>query len=199
MGQAVALNLDYEPGQTPLDPDEATGLLPGHITTQGDLNEWEQANILRAEQWLGRQGKTEVMSEAFCRELHRRMFDKTWRWAGLFRQSDKNIGCDWRQVPLKLRQLLDNTAFQLAEKVYPLDEAATRFHHQLVLVHPFPSGNGRHARLMTDVLTRQQGGARFSWGERNLVAAGTARQNYIEALRAADTGGMQPLTAFVRS
>ena len=199
MGQAVALNLDYEPGQTPLDPDEAAGLLPGHITTQGDLNEWEQANILRAEQWAGRQRKAQVLSEAFCRELHRRMFDQTWRWAGQFRQSDKNIGCDWRQVPLKLRQLLDNTAFQLAEGVYPLDEAASRFHHQLVLVHPFPNGNGRHARLMTDLLLRQQGGTRFTWGERNLVAAGTARQSYINALRAADAGDLQPLMVFVRS
>lgn len=190
---------DLKPGQTPLDPDEAAGLLPGHITTQGDLNEWEQANILRAEQWLGRQRKAEVLSEAFCRALHRRMFDQTWRWAGQFRQSDKNIGCDWRQVPLKLRQLLDNTAFQLAEQVYPLDEAATRFHHQLVLVLPFPNGNGRHARLMTDVLLQQQGSARFSWGERSLVAAGTARQSYISALRAADAGDMLPLMGFVRS
>lgn len=199
MVQAVALNLLYEPGQTPLDADEAAQLIPRHITTQGALDEWEQANILRAVQWMGRKQKLDVLTEEFCRELHRRMFDRTWKWAGQFRRSDKNIGCPWSQVPMRLRQLLDNTAYQLAEKVYALDEAAACFHHQLVLVHPFPNGNGRHSRLMTDCLLKRQGGEPFSWGRRNLASAGEARLRYIEALRAADAGDVVPLMNFART
>jgi len=195
----MALNLAYEPGQTPLDADEAAQLIPRHITTQGALDEWEQANILRAAEWAGKKRKLDVLTEDFCRDLHRRMFNRTWKWAGQFRQSDKNIGCPWTQVPMRLRQLLDNTSFQLGEKVFPLDEAATRFHHQLVLVHPFPNGNGRHSRLMTDCLLKQQGSEPFSWGQRNLVAAGKTRKRYIEALRAADAGDIRPLMAFVRA
>jgi Fic-DOC domain mobile mystery protein B len=198
--QAVALNLDYEPGQTPLDADEAAQLVPRHITTQGALDEWEQVNILKAVQWAARQKQPTVLSEDFCRELHRRMFDRTWRWAGHFRQSDKNIGCAWPQIATRLRQLLDNTGHQLSEKVFPTDETAARFHHQLVLVHPFPNGNGRHSRLMTDCLMRHCGTTPFSWGSnQNLAAAGETRRRYIAALRAADAGDIAPLMVFVRS
>ncbi len=190
----------YEPGQTPLDLDEAAQLIPRHIATQAALDEWEQANILRAVQWLGRQRRPAVLTEVFCRELHRRMFDKTWRWAGQYRQSDKNIGCDGTQVAARLRQLLDNTAYQLERAVFPLEEAAARFHHQLVLVHPFPNGNGRHARLMADGLLRLHGAAPFHWGSsRPLAEAGNARQRYIAALQAADAGDVAPLLLFARS
>jgi Fic-DOC domain mobile mystery protein B len=189
-----------EAGQTPLDLDEAGGLIPRHITTQGALDEWEQTNILRAVQWQAKQRQPSVLTERYCRALHKHMFDRTWRWAGQFRQSDKNIGCPWPQVPLRLRQLLDNTHYGLAEQVLPLHEAAVRFHHQLVLIHPFPNGNGRHSRLMTDALLREKGAAPFSWGSRqNLAAQGETRQRYIQALQAADGGDLAALMRFVES
>lgn len=198
----MALTLAYEPGQTPLDADEAAQLIPTHLTTQGDLDEWEQTNILEGRQWLERQlrRKPEVLTEDFCRQLHQRMFGKTWKWAGTFRNSDKNIGCPWPQVPVRLRQLLDNTVYQFGIKPpLVLDEVAARFHHALVLVHPFPNGNGRHSRLMTDVLLRARGVEPFSWGRHNLAKAGEARTQYIAALRTADGGDFGPLFAFVRS
>ncbi len=74
-----------------------------------------------------------------------------------------------------------------------------RFHHQLVSVHPFPNGNGRHARLMTDLLLREVGGEAFTWGSRDLAAQGQARSGYIAALRDADGGNYARLRAFVRS
>ena len=188
------------PGQTPLDADEASALLPRHIATQSALNEWEQANILRAVQWLHRRRAATVLSEHFCRTLHRHMFDRTWRWAGQFRRSDKNIGCAWPEVPTRLRQLLDNTAYWVATGVFPLDQAAAKLHHQLVWIHLFPNGNGRHARLMADSLLRQQGAAPFSWGAgQSLDAPGATRQRYITALRAADAGDAAALLAFARS
>ena len=201
MVQAVALELTYAPGQTPLDADEVAQLKPRHITTQGVLDEWEQSNILQAQRWLVRARMPEVLTEEFCRELHRRMFNQTWRWAGTFRQSDKNIGCDWTQVPMRLRQLLDNTQYWLQEKVFSVDEAVIRFHHQLVwVVHGFPNGNGRHARLMTDCLLRQCQAQAFSWGgSQNLVDSGDARRQYLASLRAADAGDFGLLLAFVRS
>jgi len=196
----VALGSESNFGQTPLDPDEASQLVPSHLVTQAALNEWEQANILQAVRWLARARVGEVLTEGFCRELHRRMFGRTWKWAGTFRLSNKNIGCDWTEVPVRLRQLLDNARFWLDEKVYPVDVAAARFHHQLVLVHPFPNGNGRHARLMTDRWLRQCGTKPFSWGDgADLVAQSTARDRYLAALRAADNGDCEPLLAFLRS
>jgi Fic-DOC domain mobile mystery protein B len=195
------MEFQYAPGATPLDPDEAAGLVPSHITTQGDLNAWEQANILLAERWVARQIKRDLLNEGFVRDLHRRMFDKTWRWAGTFRQSNKNIGVDWTQVAVKLRNLLDNTRFQIDHKVFEPDELVVRFHHQLVWVHAFPNGNGRHARLMADVLAQQLGRPRMTWGgaDVELVSMGTVRDRYLKALREADQGQWSALIAFARS
>ena len=195
------MEFQYAPGATPLDPDEAAGLVPSHITTQADLNAWEQANILQAVRWVARQKKHALLTEGFVRDLHRRMFDQTWKWAGTFRQSNKNIGVDWTQVAVKLRNLLDNTRFQIDHKVFEPDELVVRFHHQLVWVHAFPNGNGRHARLMADVLAQQLGRPRMTWGgaDVELVSMGTVRDRYLRALREADQGQWSALIAFARS
>jgi Fic-DOC domain mobile mystery protein B len=186
------------PGATPIDPDEAAGLLPRHITTQAELNAWEEANIVTAESWAFRQKKREVLEDGFVRELHRKMFNKTWRWAGTFRSSNQNIGVQWSQISARLHDLLANTRYQMAQHVFPADELAVRFHHQLVWVHPFPNGNGRHARLMADVLIQRLGGTRFSWGWTSL-ASGEARDKYLSALRSADRGDVGPLLKFARA
>ncbi|WP_330215352.1 mobile mystery protein B [Pseudomonas sp. AM8] len=195
----MAIELELKPGQTPLDPDEVAGLKPRHIATQGELDEWEAQNILKASRWVARQKKLDVLNDHFCRELHVKMFDDTWKWAGTFRKSDKNIGCDWTQIVVNLRQLLDNVAYWLEHNVFPPEEIAVRFHHRLVWLHAFPNGNGRHARLMTDCLLRQCGLAPFSWGRGNLVIVNEVRQRYIQALRAADANDYALLLAFVRS
>ena len=195
------MEFQYAPGATPLDPDEAAGLVPSHITTQADLNAWEQANILQAVRWVARQKKRDLLTEGFMRDLHRRMFDQTWKWAGTFRQSNKNIGVDWTQLAVKLRNLLDNTRFQIDHKVFEPDELVVRLHHQLVWVHAFPNGNGRHARLMADVLAQQLGRPRMTWGgaDVELVSMGTVRDRYLKALREADQGQWSALIAFARS
>ena len=195
------MEFQYAPGATPLDPDEAAGLVPSHITTQADLNAWEQANILQAVRWVARQKKRDLLTEGFVRDLHRRMFDQTWKWAGTFRQSNKNIGVDRTQVAVKLLNLLDITRFQIDHKVFEPDELVVRFHHQLVWVHAFPNGNGRHARLMADVLAQQLGRPRMTWGgaDVELVSMGTVRDRYLKALREADQGQWSALIAFARS
>ena len=195
------MEFQYAPGATPLDPDEAAGLVPSHITTQADLNAWEQANILQAVRWVARQKKRDLLTEGFVRDLHRRMFDQTWKWAGTFRQSNKNIGVDRTQVAVKLLNLLDNTRFQIDHKVFEPDELVVRLHHQLVWVHAFPNGNGRHARLMADVLAQQLGRPRMTWGgaDVELVSMGTVRDRYLKALREADQGQWSALIAFARS
>lgn len=194
----MALTLEYPAGATPLDPNELEGLIPRHLATQQDLNEWEQNNILPARTWLYARVRTNVLSEPFNCDLHRRMFGKTWRWAGQFRQSEKNIGVPWRQVPVRLRQLLDNAQFRLGLPNIDVDREAASFHHQLVLVHAFANGNGRHARLMADALLRERRRVPFTWGRVSLVDAGEVRERYIGALRAADKGNIQPLLEFAR-
>jgi Fic-DOC domain mobile mystery protein B len=195
----MVMAFDYVPGATPIDPDEAAGLLPRHISTQAELNAWEEANIVSADGWAFRQRKRELLDEGFVRDLHRRMFDKTWRWAGTFRSSNKNIGVEWSQISTRLHDLLENTRYQVAHEVLPADELAVRFHHQLVLVHAFPNGNGRHSRLMADAFVTRLGATRFTWGRISLTASGGARDQYLMALRAADNGKPDLLMQFARA
>ena len=193
------MQFEYAPGATPIDPDEAQGLIPKHISTQADLNAWEEMNIVEGADWIARQKIIQGLDEGLVRELHSRMFNQTWQWAGTFRKSAKSIGIDWTQITVALKNLLDNTAYQIENKAMPIDEIVVRFHHQLVLIHAFPNGNGRHARLMADALISSLGGERFSWGGNTSIATpGTTRQYYLSALRAADKGDIAPLMLFAR-
>ena len=194
----MVIALEHVLGQTPLDPDDLAGLKIQHITTQAQLNEYEQLNIVDGQQWGLRQTKKNILDEAFVRLLHKKMFGHVWKWAGTFRHSDKNIGVAWAQVGQRLNQLLGNVAYQMEHGAYPPDEIGVRFHHQLVWIHPFPNGNGRHARLMADLLAVKMGHERFSWGRANLVDAGQARETYIRALQAADQQQYEALMRFAR-
>jgi Fic-DOC domain mobile mystery protein B len=199
MGRLI--DLEQPEGATPLDPDEANGLIPQHIWTQGQLNEWEQANILDAEKWLNRQRfhLAKVTTTDFIKKLHVRMFGKTWTWAGAFRQSNKNIGVDKFEIAVSLYNLLDDVRYQIECQSYSIAELAARFHHRLVLVHPFANGNGRHARMMTDIILLSQGQKRFTWGRaKNLGEVSPVRERYIKALRAADQHNYESLIAFVQ-
>ena len=190
---------EYPPGATPIDADEANDLIPKHITTQADLNAWEEMNIVEGAAWIARQKIIQNLDEGLVRELHRRMFNQTWLWAGTFRKSAKNIGIDWTQIAVALKNLLDNTSYQIKNKVMSIDEIVVRFHHQLVLIHAFPNGNGRHARLIADALIVNLGGKRFSWGSNPAIAnLDVVRQNYLSALRTADKGDITPLMYFAR-
>lgn len=91
------INRNLPEGATPLDPDEAEDLLPSHIRTRKELNVWEQENILVAASWI-RRTRVAALDEMTLRELHRKMFSETWRWAGRFRTSDKTIGIHWPQI-----------------------------------------------------------------------------------------------------
>jgi Fic-DOC domain mobile mystery protein B len=184
---------------TPLTPDEREGLIPTHITLRGELNELEQNNIAEADRWAFER-KRNVLDEAFLKNLHRRMLNKVWRWAGEYRQTEKNIGINppFRIQP-ETHQIIEDAKFWIENKSYAPDELAVRFHHRLVFAHPFANGNGRWSRLAADLLIVQQGGKRFTWGSVNLRPAGDVRRAYIDALHAADNHDLEPLIKFARS
>ena len=195
----MGLKLENPPGATPLDRDEADGLIPKHVITHGQLNEWELRNILDGERWaFGRKHK-DLLSSEFIRRLHKRMFGETWRWAGTYRTTGKNIGVDSAKIAPMLKDLCADAVAQLEHHSYQLDELAARFHHRLVWIHPFPNGNGRFSRTMTDLLLVANGAMRFPWGAGDLISESETRQRYLDALRAADAKDYGPLLAFVRS
>jgi Fic-DOC domain mobile mystery protein B len=183
---------------TPLTEGEKRGLIPAHITYRRELNEAEQENIARAQDWALNRPRDPV-SEKFIKDLHGRMLGEVWRWAGTFRTSERNLGIPFYEIPVALRQLLDDTKAWIEYKAYSPDEIAVRFHHRLVQIHAFSNGNGRHARLTADLLVMRLEGERFSWGSANLQDPGAVRKRYITALQAADNHDIGPLLAFARS
>ncbi|MGA3032107.1 MAG: mobile mystery protein B [Terracidiphilus sp.] len=193
--------LDEEDGKTPLSPEEQADLIPS-LATREELNEWERQNILEAYGWALEEksiGRRDPLTEPYVRELHKRMFDQTWKWAGQYRITEKNIGIPFYQIQNSLAALLGDVRFWLEHETYAPDEIAVRFHHRIVFIHPFSYGNGRHARLMADVLARRQGRPAFTWGGAELTQSGGFRQKYIEALRAADKNEIDLLIGFARS
>jgi Fic-DOC domain mobile mystery protein B len=183
---------------TPLTPEEMRDLIPAYIAYRSELNEAEQENITRALAWaLGR--KRDLLSEKFIRDLHRRMLGDVWKWAGKFRASERNLGLPFYEIPVAVRQLLDDTKAWIEYNTYTGDETAVRLHHRLVQIHPFVNGNGRHSRLMADLLILRLGSEQFSWGRQSLRDAGAMRKRYIAALQSADSHDIRPLLAFARS
>ena len=189
---------DQPEGSTPLSPQDQRGLRQSWITTREDLNAAEQANILAGRAWALR-SRVALISDDYLKRLHRQMFGDVWSWAGKLRTAETNIGALPHEIPVRLRQFLGDVAYWLAHDTYPPDELAARFHHGLVLIHPFTNGNGRHTRLAADLMCRQLGQDAFTWGRVSLDSAGATRQAYLTALRAADRHDLGPLLAFVRS
>lgn len=183
---------------TPLTDEEKRDLRLSYVTTRSDLNAAEQENIARRKAWAAAR-KRDILSEKFIHDLHRRMLGDVWKWAGRFRTSARNIGIDHWDIPVQIHVLLDDARIWIAKNAYPPDEIAVRFHHRLVQIHPFPNGNGRHARMMADQLIAHLGGRQFTWGSGRLTDAGDLRRRYIDALQAADRHDIAPLMAFARS
>jgi Fic-DOC domain mobile mystery protein B len=150
-------------GNTPLSLEELADLIPD-LATKEELNEWERENILLAREWaLGdRTSAVDMASDEYVRKLHGKMFDQTWKWAGEYRRTEKNIGVPFHEIRERLMALFGDVRYWIENNTYSPDEIAVRFHHRLVLIHPFPNGNGRHARLIADVLAMKLGRPAFT-------------------------------------
>ena len=174
----MGLEFDYKDGQTPLDEEEKEGLKIKSITTQGELDEFEQLNIEKAVEWtIHSKFKLEkFLTEKLVKGLHKRMYGDVWKWAGEFRKIEKNIGIPWTE------------------------EIAIRFKHRIVSIHCFPNGNGRHSRMMADIIMESIFGNKiFSWHQSNMVKANETRNQYIKALREADNGNFKQLIEFAKN
>ena len=195
----MGLKLHYTDGQTPIDEDEKEGLKIKSITTQGELDEFEQLNIENAVEWtIHANLKSErILTEKFIKYLHKKMYGDVWKWAGEFRKVDKNIGISWTQIGIELKNLLDDTKYWIDNNTFFPEEISIRFKHRIVAIHCFPNGNGRHSRMMADIMMESIFGKEiFSWNKSNMIKANDVRKEYIAALRKADVGNINPLIKF---
>lgn len=198
----MGLDFDYKDGQTPLNEEEKEGLIIPTIATREELDEFEQQNIEDAFQWvLSRSLKAEnILSEKFICSLHKRMYGNIWHWAGEFRKTNKNLGIDYWLIPAALKTLCDDALFWVKHGTFSPDETAIRFKHRIVSIHCFPNGNGRHSRLMADlIIDKVYKQDLFSWGTVDLIHQGDARSAYLKGVKAADRGRFELLLKFARS
>lgn len=189
---------DESEGGTPLEPEEREGLKQSWITTRADLNIAEQANIDQAHAWLIRRRTKDILNDGFSRQLHKKMFADVWEWAGQYRKTERNIGIDPIRIGVELAQLFDDVNYWIENETYTHDETAIRFHHRLVAIHPFPNGNGRHARMMADLLMENFEEPPFTWGGNRLSDISEMRTQYISALQKADRHDIEPLLKFAK-
>jgi Fic-DOC domain mobile mystery protein B len=196
-------DLFQEPGgATLLDPGQRDGLVQTWVTNRGDLNEAEQENIVKGAIWARRRRGVkaiDLLHDDYVKILHKQMFGEVWKWAGTYRQNKINIGIEPFRVPVEMPAMLDDLRFWVENKTFSPDEIAARLHHRLTQIHGFPNGNGRHARMMADLLIERLGGQPFSWGGGSIADASTLRTKYVSALQAADGHDIRPLLAFMRS
>ncbi|MEZ4687836.1 MAG: mobile mystery protein B [Bacteroidia bacterium] len=198
----MGLELDYNDGQTPINEDEKDGLKIKSITTQSELDEFEQLNIEKAVEWtIHASLKPEkILTEKFIKDLHKRMYGDVWKWAGEFRRSDKNLGVPWSSIGIELKKLLDDAKFWIHDKKMPAEEIAIRFKHRIVSIHCFPNGNGRHSRMMADIIIESVFNQKiFTWHQSNMVKPNDTRKKYIDALKKADNGDIEPLIEFAKN
>ena len=182
-------------GETPLD--DISGLLVKGITTRGELDIAEANNILEA--YLKYTINPAQVAELdfdtqFLQKLHREMFGKVWSWAGEFRTTQTSIGVEAVQIRQALYQLIDDLKFWQTSWHY--EETAVRLHYSLVKIHPFLNGNGRWARLATDIWLLSIGKDVLAWGG-NITDEGKSRSEYILALQEADSRGYERLHQFM--
>lgn len=198
----MGLKFKYEDGQTPLNEDEKDGLIIKSITTHGELDELEQLNIEKAIEWamLKKFKPNEILSEEFIKNLHKRMLGDVWKWAGEFRKSEKNIGVEWVMIGVELKHLFGDTKYWIEKSTFPPDEIAIRFKHRLVNIHCFANGNGRHSRIMADIIIESIFDRKiFTWNHSNMVKADEIRKKYIMAIKESDKGNIEPLIDFARN
>lgn len=193
----------YPSGATPIDPNELKDLIPDYISTMSELNQLEQSNIADGFIWIGKQNLDDLLSVTFILKVHEKMFNQVWKWAGKIRTTNKNIGVMKESIMTNLAILIGNTKFWIENKTFSNEEVAVKFHHRLVQIHIFSNGNGRHARLMTDLLLLKLGENKFTWGSLSihtpLEVEGKTRSEYIAALKKADKDDFADLIKFVKS
>jgi Fic-DOC domain mobile mystery protein B len=198
----MGLEFAFEEGQTQLDEEEKEGLKIKSISSRGDLDEYEQQNIEKAIQWtMMRSFKPlHVFSVDFVCNVHKRMYADVWAWAGNFRKTNKNIGVDYWLIPSELQILVDDSIFWFLHNTFEPDEIAIRFKHRIVSIHCFANGNGRHSRLMADIIIEKlYKRPVFTWGTGLFKNSNLARMAYIKAIQEADGGNIKPLLEFARS
>ena len=191
------------PGATP--GDDTSGLIQRQLTDRSARNAAELDAISRAYNkhiYRARRKRagTEWLTDELIRRVHFDMFGEIWEWAGKYRTDSVNIGVDFHLIPEQIKLLCGDFNYWNSGKgaMAPL-EIAARLQNRLTRIHPFKNGNGRHARMTTDIFFHSVKHPLPKWPQIQLMSEGDqVRARYIEAMRAADKEDYRELMAFMK-
>lgn len=185
-------------GATPIE--DAGGLKLAWVKSRDQLNEVEAENILKVTKHFSqRRFPTKWFDEKNLKKFHFEMFSSVWNWAGVYYQGPlRNIGIKWMQIPIQMRELCENVRFWLLNKTdLTFLEQSARIHFRLAQIHPFPNGNGRHTRYVSDLYLHSLFGQKPNWPEQIFVSDGNLRTEYIQSLKSADRGDYSDLIRLI--
>jgi len=172
-------------GATPLDDISGLELSSDKVCSLREIYEAEANNIALATiKYL----VAPPFTYGWLQQLHEEMFCNVWDWAGKFRQVELSIGIKAYQVPTALKELADDIAYWDKNKTFDIYEIVTRIHHRAVQIHPYTNGNGCWSRMLANIYLRQNGSMPVKWQEDLLSKENPKRDQYIQALKEADSG-----------
>ena len=180
-------------GETPLD--DLSGLRNRSIRTRAQLDGAEMANIQSALLRYALRppsARDAPFDRAWMLRLHREMFGQVWNWAGQIRRHETNIGVAPGTIEMQLHELSADLHAWFDGGMSLIEQGA-RLHHRAVWIHPFPNGNGRWARLLSNIWMLRHGRTLIRWPETTIGAESPIRDEYLQAIRKADQGDLQPL------
>ncbi len=194
---------DTQPlGATP--GGDTSGLILTHLSTPAARNAAETEAISRAYDthiYRARRKKqgTEWLTDDFLRKVHTDMFGNIWEWGGKYRQVRLNIGVEPHVIREHIKRLVgDFSVWNETKFTMPVVETAARLQHRLTYIHPFTNGNGRHARLISDIFLYSRHHSIPQWPQVQLMTEGNQiRMKYIQALKQADDGDFTALIQFI--
>ncbi|MFW5799699.1 MAG: Fic/DOC family protein [Spirochaetota bacterium] len=173
------------------------------LTDIDAINYMEAVGIAEAKAYSFKLDQNVKIDVNLLKDLHRIAFGKLYHWAGKIRKTQTNIGVPPYQILERLKVFLDNLDYRL-HFINPADEEEvisllTEVHHIIVYIHPFVNGNGRIARLFTNLISLKLMHPPFEIYVRDNVSKSKTRENYIKAIKKADEGDYAELKELVRN
>lgn len=171
-----------------------------NITDQDMINIAEAEGVAKAEKSLLYYEIDTVIDTFLILKIHDTAFGHLYEWAGKLRQVNVIVGNfeppHYNLLPNLMAEFSNQLQFLLKnvkvedDLIYSLAFA----HHKIVQIHPFKNGNGRVARLLSNLIAYLNGYQAIQIYH----SEGDARKKYIDAIKKADIYEYQPLMNIIK-
>lgn len=170
-----------------------------NLTDKDAVYEQEAKGIALAELSVFGLDTEASISTSLILSIHKIAFGHLYDWAGKWRTTDIVVGQLEPPRPHQVIQLMyqyvDNLNFKIsiAKTREEHIDCLLYAHYEFIRIHPFNNGNGRTGRIVMNLVA-------MKFGYKPLVLyhrEGESSKVYIEAMKAADKGDLEPLRKLI--